>query len=125
MLKFLFALVAAGLVVSVASIGWGRFTSQPKPEPLVTVAGFVTQTPVGAAISQVLGATDEQPINLASAASSLFAAAAGAVQNRVAQSISSQAIQQISNQYESLAPEQRELLEAVICKPASPAAGTQ
>lgn len=120
MLKFIVVFLAAVLIISVAAIAWGRFTTAPKPQALQVVEGAMTKTPVGQAIAQVLGVAGTEPvepINLPDAALSVVGSVAGAITNRVETAVASQALVAVANQYDQLPQDQRTILQTIVCKP--------
>jgi hypothetical protein len=119
-IKFVFVFFLAASVVAVASVAWGRVTTSPKPQVLEAVSAFVIQTPAGAALAQVLGATAEanpEPINVSSVAASLVGSVAGAIAQRAQDAVASQAIIQVAKGYDQLPEDQKKLLEGLICQP--------
>ena len=63
--------VAAGLTVSVVSVLWPRFSDTPPPAPIATIGNIVSQTPVGQAIENVLGASTQSATDSASPSASI------------------------------------------------------
>jgi hypothetical protein len=120
MLKFVLVAAAAAVVVIIASIAWGRFTTAPKPQALKEVEGAMSETAVGQSVAQVFGVSDEhpvEPINLGDAASGVTTQITSYITERIRDAVSKQAIGQIVTQYDKLPEDQREALEAMICKP--------
>ena len=107
-LQFIFVVIGTSVVVSIASLLWPKFTSQPRPAPLEQVSTIVTRTPFDAKAAAFI-----DPINVSSVAGSL----AHEVQQKTQQAVVSTVVTQLAKEYGQLPQDQKKQFEEIVCKP--------
>lgn len=123
--RFIVGLLFTGVVLSLVSIGWPRFTTSSRPEPLQKVHDAVKDTPLGRQVSQVLGVSTEEnpkPIDVQSLIVQMKDWAAGKIQEKTDEVITRQAINQINQRFNRLSEKEKMILHAAICGEASSSA---
>lgn len=119
-LRFILVTIGTSLVISAASIMWPKLTTKARPQALQVVHDVVIKTSAGQQLSNVLGVTDEtsvQPINISSVASTVANGAVSALTKQAQNVVVTQATNEIAKQYDQLSPDQKQVLENIICKP--------
>ncbi len=114
------SILGAVVVVSLVSLIWPKFTTQPRPLPLGQVRDLVLATKTGQSIAQVLGVTNEstiEPINISSVASSVTESVISGVQHRAQSIVVHQAVKELTKQFDQLPQEQQQEIQQLICKP--------
>jgi hypothetical protein len=123
--RFIAGLLFTGVVLSLISIGWPRFTASSRPEFLQKVHDAVKDTPMGRQVSQVLGVSTEvppKPIDVQSLLIQLKDWTAGKIQEKTDEIITRQAILQIKQRFNSLNEKEKLILQTAICQPSTPSA---
>jgi hypothetical protein len=123
--KFIISLIFAGVVLSVVSIAWPRFTTAKRPAPIKDIQSAVKDTPFGVSVSQVLGVSDEvslRPINIADTANGLKDWMITQIQNKAEAIVVKQAVDQINTRFNALTDDQKSILKQAICSSASDSA---
>jgi len=117
--------VFSGLVVSVVSVAWPKFTGTPRPEALEKVHEIVKDTIIGKKTAQVLGVSYEkktEPIDAGKLVNNLKDWAGQKIQDRASEIVTKQAVTQINQGFGKLSSREQEILREAICKPASDSA---
>ena len=116
--KFAITALFAGIVISIISIAWPKFTGHERPVPLQYVQGVVGTTQFGQGVSSVLGISDtDEVIDIASVTGDLKTWASSAAEQAVRSFIASRLVHQIILQYNQFPEQQKKELREFICKP--------
>ncbi len=117
--RFILVAAVSAAIVSMTSLAWPKFTSKPRPQAIQAVRDFVIRTPAGQQLSSVLGVTDEsnvQPVSISVVAGNLAGTAVSALTQKAQNVVITQATNEIAKQYDALSPDQKRVLETIICK---------
>lgn len=119
MIKFIFALLAAGITVSAGSLLWPRLTQKPEPPALKQIRDVVVSTDIGKQTANILGVESDNPapidpqLVIKNAAATIIAG----VEDKAQQIVIQQAVNQIVNQLDRLPVTQKEDIINALCKP--------
>lgn len=119
-LKFILASLSTGAIIVTASLGWGRFSTNPRPEPLTKVHDIVIETPIGRKLANTFGVSDEtnvEPINISSVAAEVAGSVGLEVQKRAQSAVLSTVVGQLIRQYGQFSTEQQKEIQTLICQP--------
>jgi len=120
MKKFLIVGVFAGVAVGLVSLLWPKLTHQARPTPLQQVHDGILGTQVGQQAAQALGVTDEShvaQVNPGQIIHSVVDTVITTVEHRTQQVVVENAVKQLSGQFATLPQEQKQQIQAIICKP--------
>ncbi len=120
MKKFLIVGVFAGVAVGLVSLLWPKLTNQARPAQLQQIHDTILGTQVGQQAAQALGVTDEPhvtPVNPGQIIHSVVESAVTTVEHRTQQIVVENAVKQLSSQFATLPQDQKQQIQAIICKP--------
>ncbi len=121
-LRFAFVAVIAFIVLTVLSVGWSKFSVQPRPDAIKIFHGYVKDTYLAKQTAQVLGVTDSTtsaPMSFSSIASDFKTRAIQEVSDQVRLFIVSRLAIQLMYQFNALPESDRSAVTSLICKPDS------
>lgn len=123
--KFILGLIFSGIILSIASLAWPKFTTKERPELIKGFQLYLKDTPFGQQVSQVLGVTDEsqvKPVDLKVTAVELKDWMILQIQNKAESIVAKQAADQIRQRFSSLNEDQKTILRQAICESGSDSA---
>ncbi len=128
MIQFVIIFLVAAVTISGVAVAWPKFSSEPRPAPLVKVNDIVKGTPVGKNIASVMGISNEttaEPINVASVATSLKEKLVKAVGEKAQHIVVTQAVRQLASQFDTLPDGDKKQIQELICKPSTASASSE
>lgn len=120
MKKFLIVGLMSGIVVGFVSLVWPRLTAQPRPVPLKEVHDTILGTQVGQQAAQALGVSGDTgvtPVNPGQVVRSVIESVVTTVEHRTQEVVVENAVKQLTGQFTTLPAEQKQQIQAIICKP--------
>lgn len=119
MARFVIVVVMAGIVTIGGSLLWPKFMARKEPVFLGGIHDAVVKTPVGAALNNVLGASDGRAaaVSFQTAVASVAGAAINTVGQKIQEVVVMQAATQLVHQYGQLPSSDQQKIQQMICKP--------